>query len=374
MKTLKIVPTISNYENSKNFCREFQIGQGDLVITSEHTFQDYFTDQMQGAKIIFLRQFGSGEPTDVMFEKVVQEIGDYAYHRVFGIGGGTILDVSKLFALETISPIVKVFQKEIPAVKKHKLVLVPTTCGTGSEVTNISILELTAIQSKFGLADNAIYADDAVLIPELLTKLPFPFFATSSIDAFIHAIESYLSPKASRMSELYSLNAMETILKGYQKIVKEGKTVQAELTEDFLYASLYGGIAFGHAGTGAVHAMSYPFGAAFHVPHGEANYVFFTAVFKFYQKQNPFGKIKKLNEFLGQILQCGTDEVYDALDGLFCQILSKKHLKEYGMVPSQLAPFTENVIQKQQRLMQNAYIPMDYDMVYQIYQNLLCIA
>lgn len=370
MKTLQIVPTISNYEHCKDFCEDFCIGSGDLVITSEHTYKDYFAGCMEGAKVLFLRQFGAGEPTDTMVEKVVEYIGDYEYNRVFGIGGGTVLDVSKLFALETISPIVKVFQKEIPAVKKRKLVLVPTTCGTGSEVTNVSILELTSIKSKFGLADDAIYADDAVLIPELLENLPFKYFATSSVDAFIHAIESYLSPRASKMSEMYSLNAMETIIKGYKRIVSEGKELQKELTEEFLYASLYGGIAFGHAGTGAVHAMSYPFGAAFHVPHGEANYVFFTAVFKFYQEKLPEGKIEKLNAFLSKLLDCETNEVYEKLDMLFGEILPKKSLKEYGVVSSQLDSFTENVIEKQQRLMRNAYIPMDYDMVFGIYKKL----
>ena len=370
MKTLKIVPTIHNYESTAQFCEDFKIGSRDLVITSKHTYIDYFEGKAEGAKVIFLRDFGQGEPTDDMVEKIYREVEGYEYDRVVGIGGGSILDVSKLFALETTSPIVKVFLKEIPAVKKRKLVLVPTTCGTGSEVTNVSILTLNELSSKFGLAEDCNFADDAVLIPELLNKLPFQFFATSSIDAFIHAIESYLSPRASRMSKMYSIEAMKTIIPGYLKIAKEGPDARFDLLEDFLYASLYAGIAFGHAGTGAVHAMSYPFSAAFHVAHGEANYVFFSSVFKFYQAGCPEGKIKELNQFLADLLGCESSEVYEKLDELFNQLLKKKSLKEYGMKEEQIVPFTTNVIEKQQRLMKNTYFPMDAEMVEKIYRGL----
>lgn len=370
MKTLQIVPTIHNYDKCAEFCEDYKIGKGDLVITSKHTFSKFLEGKTGEAKVIFFRDYGSGEPTDTMVEKIYKAVGDYEYDRVIGIGGGSILDVSKIFALETISPVVKLFLKEIPAVRKCKLVLVPTTCGTGSEVTNVSILTLTELKSKFGLAEDVNYANDAVLIPELLTDLPFEFFATSSIDAFIHAIESYLSPRASKMSEMFSLQAMQMILKGYLKIAKEGPEARNAMLEDFLYASLYAGVAFGHAGTGAVHAMSYPFSAAFHVAHGEANYVFFSAVFKFYQKRKPQGKIEELNQFLAKQIGCAPDQVYEQLDALFGKLLLKKPLTEYGMKKEQIAPFTENVIEKQQRLMRNTYFPMDADMVSEIYTGL----
>ena len=136
---------------------------------------------------------------------------------------GTILDVAKLFALKTVSPVVKLFNKELEIVKDKELILVPTTCGTGSEVTNISILELTAINSKFGLAVDELYPDKAILIPELLAGLPMKYFATSSIDALIHSIESFTSPKGNDFTRMFSLNAMDMILKGYREIAKNGE-------------------------------------------------------------------------------------------------------------------------------------------------------
>ncbi|MBR2881023.1 MAG: iron-containing alcohol dehydrogenase, partial [Prevotella sp.] len=98
--------------------------------------------------------------------------------------------------------------------------------------------------------------------------------ATSSVDALIHAVESFLSPKASPFTDLFGAKAIEMIMKGYAKIIERGgntKENRADLLKDFAIASNYAGIAFGNAGCGAVHALSYAHGGAFHIPHGEAN-------------------------------------------------------------------------------------------------------
>lgn len=128
-------------------------------------------------------------PTIYRFQ-TCQEFVDQ-YH----IGGGTIIDIAKILALDSILPIEDLYDGKLPIKRTKKLVLVPTTCGTGSEVTNIAILALTRRHTKKGLANDCMYADSAVLVPELLKGLPFKFFATSSIDALIHAMESSLSPK-----------------------------------------------------------------------------------------------------------------------------------------------------------------------------------
>ena len=203
----------------------------------------------------------------------------------------------------------ELYEGKIPAEKEKELILVPTTCGTGSEVTNISILELTTIHTKKGLAQEALFADEAVLIPELLKELPFRFFATSSIDAFIHSVESYLSPKASAFSKMYSRQAMKLILEAYQIIAKDGEEAIKPLLGDLLLASTYAGIAFGNAGCAAVHAMSYPLGAARHVPHGEANYAMFAGVFETYMSIDPNGAIKELNEYLAEIILVSGNQI-----------------------------------------------------------------
>ena len=271
MKMLSIKPTIYKFKTAEEFAAEFKIGVGDLVITNEYIYQPFFGKLNLGCDVLYQEKYGAGEPSDDMAEAMYKDIkGDHK--RVIAIGGGTVIDISKLFALKTVSPILDLYDGKTEIVKDKELVLVPTTCGTGSEVTNIAILALNSRGTKKGLAVDEMYADSAVLVPELLNGLPFRFFATSSIDALIHAVESSLSPKGNEMTRMFGYKAIDMILHGYKKIAADGPEARMPLLEDFLMASLYAGIAFGNAGCAAVHAMSYPLGATFHVAHGESNY------------------------------------------------------------------------------------------------------
>ncbi|WP_373484566.1 4-hydroxybutyrate dehydrogenase [Acetobacterium sp.] len=371
MKQFGITPKILEFEHCHEVGEHFQIGAGDLVFISDRTNEQYFKDTISAeAYRVNYRKYVRGEPTDVMVEAIFADIKDYQYKRVFGIGGGTILDVAKLFALKNTVPVVELFNKELEISKDKELILIPTTCGTGSEVTNISILELTAIHSKFGLAVDELYADYAVLVPELLNDLPMSVFATSSIDAFIHAIESYTSPKASAFTRLYSKQAMKMIITGYQAIAAAGAEARKPLLKDFMIASTFAGISFGNAGCAAVHAMSYPLGAVYHVPHGEANYALFTAVYKTYQALDPDGSITGLNLFLAGLLGCEATAVYEEIEALLNHILPKKALRDYGVTPADLGTFTEAVMTKQTRLMANNYVPLARDQVLAIYEQL----
>ena len=369
MKKFSLQPEIVMMDTVKEFCEVYKIGAGDLLFVSNGTYSRYFDGLTRGAQVVNYRKYGSGEPTDLMVEGIYKDI-DKNYKRVIAVGGGTILDVAKLFALKVTSPVVELYEGKIPAEKEKELILVPTTCGTGSEVTNISILELTTIHTKKGLAQEALFADEAVLIPELLKELPFRFFATSSIDAFIHSVESYLSPKASAFSRMYSRQAMKLILEAYQVIAKDGEEARKPLLGDLLLASTYAGIAFGNAGCAAVHAMSYPLGAARHVPHGEANYTMFAGVFKTYMSIDPNGAIKELNEYLAEILSCSTESVYEELEKLMNHLIPLKALHEYGVAKEDLEEYTDIVMTQQGRLMANNYVELDRKTVMSIYKKL----
>jgi 4-hydroxybutyrate dehydrogenase len=370
MKQFSLVPKIMLFEHSDEFCNHFQIGKQDLIITSHSTYKPYFEGKTGAATIVLRGQYGSGEPTDEMVEAIYQDIKGLSYNRVIAIGGGTVIDMAKLFALETLSPVVDLFERKIDLVKNKELVIVPTTCGTGSEVTNISILELKSKNTKLGLAADELYADYAVMIPELIQDLPFSVFATSSIDALVHACESYLSPKASVISQNFSAQAIQMIIEGYKQITYQGEVARKNILEQFLLASTYAGVAFGNAGCAAVHAMSYPLGAMHHVPHGEANYTAFIEVFKTYQTLKPTGAIQGLNQIIMQCLGCKKENVYSELEVLLNKILVKKPLKAYGVTVQELEVFTSNVMMKQGRLMANNYTILDREQVYQIYKKI----
>ena len=369
MQQLMVKPTISKFDSCKAFAEEFHIGKGDLIITNEYIYQPHFGSLNLDCEVIFQEKYGAGEPSDDMAEAIYRDIRTTP-KRIIAIGGGTVIDISKLFALKQVSPILDLYDGKVPVVKDKELVLVPTTCGTGSEVTNISILALNSRGTKKGLASDEMYADSAVLIPELLEGLPFRFFATSSIDALIHAVESSLSPKGNAYTRLFGYRAIEMILHGYLEIRDHGEEARKPLLEDFLIASNYAGIAFGNAGCAAVHALSYPLGATYHVAHGESNYAMFTGVMKNYMELKSDGEIAKLNAFIADILGCSTENVYEELENLLNVLIPKKALHEYGMKEEEIESFTDSVIENQQRLLANNFVPLDRDRILKIYREL----
>ena len=369
MKQLMIKPVIYKYAAVKEFTDEFHVGQGDLIITNEYIYNPYFSQLNLSCDVLFQEKYGLGEPSDEMAEAIYRDI-KRDYKRIIGIGGGTIIDICKIFALKNVSPILNLFDGRLKVEKNKELVLVPTTCGTGSEVTNIAILALNSRDTKKGLALDEMYADSAVLIPELLISLPFRFFATSSIDALIHAVESSLSPKGNEMTRLFGYKAIEMLLSGYKKIAAGGPDARIPLLENFLVASNYAGIAFGNAGCAAVHALSYPLGAKYHVAHGEANYALFAGVMKNYMEIKSDGELAALNLFMADLLECEVSNVYVELEKLLNHLLQKKRLRDYGVPEQELSEFTESVMTNQGRLMANNFVELDAERVYKIYREL----
>lgn len=371
MRALKVAPEVFVFDTFKEFADEFQIGKNDLVLTHEFLYEPFMKPLGIESNYIFQEKFGTGEPSDEMIDAINAEMRQYDFERIVAFGGGTIIDIAKLFALKMPEKSMDLFEGSAPIERVKKLVIVPTTCGTGSEVTNISIAELKSKHTKKGLAVDELYADAAVLIPEAIKGLPYKFFATSSVDALIHAIESFVAPKSNVYTELFALKAIEMIVGGYKTIAENGEEARYDMLKDFAIASNYAGIAFANTGVGAVHALSYSIGGAFHVPHGEANYQFFTEIFKMYNKKNPTGKIKEANQVIANVLGINADDdVYAALEGLLNQIIEKKPLKEYGMTEAEIDSFTDSTIANQQRLLANNYVELTKEEIREIFSNL----
>lgn len=369
MKELMIKPEIYHFDKVKEFAEEFQIGEGDLMVTNQYIYEPFFGALNLKCDVIFQEKYGQGEPSDDMVEAMYKDIKG-PHKRVIAVGGGTVIDISKLFALKDVSPVLDLYDGKIAPVKDKELVLVPTTCGTGSEVTNIAILALNSRGTKKGLAVDEMYGDSAVLVPELLESLPFGVFATSSIDALVHAVESSLSPKGNQTTRMFGYKAIDMILNGYKEIAAHGLEARKPLLPQFLMASNYAGIAFGNAGCAAVHAMSYPLGATYHVPHGESNYAMFTGVMKNYMEIRTDGEIATLNRFIADILGCSTENVYEELEKLLNHLIQKKPLHEYGMREEEIEEFTDSVIKNQQRLLANNFVPLDRERMIKIYREL----
>ena len=127
MKRFQVDPTVCLLDSVQGFCEEFQIGAGDLVFASRRLQARFPAGSLEGAELVDYRQYGQGEPTDVMVESIAGALSGRQFRRVIAIGGGTILDVAKLFALECVLPVTELFEHKIPVRKVRPLILVPTT-------------------------------------------------------------------------------------------------------------------------------------------------------------------------------------------------------------------------------------------------------
>lgn len=368
MKQIIFEPELYKFSTCREFLDEFPMTENDLILTNKYIYEPYFENCP--AKTIFQENYGTGEPTDVMVDAIIQEASKSQYNRLIAIGGGTVIDIAKVLAVTNGENVDNLYENKDNLQKYHELIIIPTTCGTGSEVTNISIINRTKLGVKMGLTSQKMFADKAILIPEFLKTLPFTVFATSSIDALVHAVESSLSPKATDYTKLFGYKAIEMIINGYQRIVKEGHEILPSLMDNFLTASNYAGLAFGTAGCAAVHAMSYPLGGTYHVPHGESNYALFTGVLKNYKEIKNDGELAVMEQYLAKLLNCDTADVYNELENLLNQILPKKALHEYGVTEKDLEDFTNSVMTTQGRLMSNNFVTLDKDRVYKIYKEL----
>jgi 4-hydroxybutyrate dehydrogenase len=369
MRLFRLTPEIHKFDKFKDFVEEFILSKEDLLVVSESIYNVYVSPLNLDLNVIFPKRYGDGEPSDHVIDKVIEESKKYDYSRIIAIGGGAILDIAKLLVLKDISNTLDIFEKNIDFVKEKELVMIPTTCGTGSEVTNFSVAEIKSKNTKMGVGIDELFPDKAVLIPELLEKLPYKVFAFSSIDALVHAIESFLSPKANIYTDMFAIEAIKLILKGYINLLDNGKENISKFMDDFVIGSNFAGIAFGNTGVAAVHALAYPLGGIYHVAHGEANYQFLVGVLKLYSENSSTGKINHLNKTIGDILKVKDEEAIEVLGKLLEEIFHKKSLREYGMKESEIVEFTDSVIENQQRLLSNNYREISREEILNIYKT-----
>ncbi len=200
---------------------------------------------------------------------------------VIGVGGGSAMDVAKAIAVlaaHKASAVDYLGLNKVPGPGLPKI-MIPTTAGTGSEVTFTAVFVRKNLKKKEGMNSPYMYPELALLDPELTLTLPPAPTAQTGLDALCHAIESYTSVNASPMSEMFSLEAIALIAENLRTCVHDGNNIEAR--EKMLLGSLYAGIGLANAGVTAVHSLSYPLGGQYGVGHGLANTMMLPAVMAF---------------------------------------------------------------------------------------------
>lgn len=208
---------------------------------------------------------------------------------VVGIGGGSAMDVAKAISILLTNGGRAVDYLGLGKIKKPGVpkIMVPTSAGTGAEVTFTAVFINEETGSKGGMNGNPLYPEAALLDPALTVSLPPHVTATTGIDALTHALESFTSIQAHPVSEMYSAQAIELIADNLRTAYADGRNMEAR--SNMLLASLLGGKGLAMAGVGLVHAMAYPLGGMFGIPHGLANAVLLPYVTEY----NLIGNLQK---------------------------------------------------------------------------------
>lgn len=221
------------------------------------------------------------EPTIAQLEELYNAIAEIPCDAIIGIGGGSVLDVVKLLAVMKNNnlSVREMLGTDLIPNPGIPTVLIPTTSGTGSEVTPNAIVTLPEEELKIGVVSSYLLPALVILDPLLTLGLPRDITASTGMDAFTHALESFISNKANRFSDMFALESIRNISASLLQAYHHGDDRKAR--EEMLIGSMYGGMALTSAGTAAVHALAYPIGGKFHVPHGVANSMLLPHVMEF---------------------------------------------------------------------------------------------
>lgn len=222
------------------------------------------------------------DPPENVIEAAAEAARAFGAMGVIGLGGGSSMDVAKLVALLAGSSerLADVYGIGNVRGRRLPLLLAPTTAGTGSEVTPISIVT-TGANEKKGVLSPILLPDVALLDPELTWGLPPSVTAATGIDAMVHAIESHTSKSANNnpISQQLAREALRLMGSALETAVHDGRNAKAR--EDMMLGSMLAGQAFANSPVGAVHALAYPLGGHYHVPHGLSNALMLPHVLRF---------------------------------------------------------------------------------------------
>lgn len=371
MELFCVKPTVHMFDRFCEFQETFHLGEKDLILTETVLYETYLKPQKLSCKLILKDAYDPGEPKEEVIDAILQEMRDWEITRIVGIGGGSVIDIAKLLCVKNAYPIKAVIERKTPLIVDKELIIIPTTCGTGSEVTFGGIVTMKETGLKTAIIDPILSSNHAVLIPELLSTLPKKIFMHCSVDALGHAMESYLSKtRGNELARAAGYRAISLILDGYAKIIRNGDEVIPQLMKQFLTASCLGGMAVNNGGAGPVHALAYPLGEVYRMSHGESIYQFLVPVLKHYESKNDGEHLRELRELVCKYLRKAGIKDADGFDGLevmLNRIYPARSLREAGMQEKDIEPFTKNVFAEKQRLLAAAYTeftPEDASIIY----------
>lgn len=314
------------------------------------------------------------DPPEAMILEAVEQARAEGVDGVVSVGGGSSLDTAKLIAmlLNTDQPIAEMYGVDLVRGERLPLVLAPTTAGTGSEVTPISIVT-TGTNEKKGVVSPQLLPDVAILDAALTVGLPAPVTAATGIDAMVHAIEAFTSKRLKNVvSDCLARQALELLGANIRKACVTPEDLDAR--GDMLLGSMLAGMAFANAPVAAVHALAYPLGGHFHVPHGLSNALVLPYVLEFNmpEARDMYAELASIifPELAGRPACQRADGLVEGFLQLGPELGMQSRLSDVGVSHNHLPMLAADAM-KQQRLLINNPREMTEDAALEIYTKAL---
>ncbi|MFT5605649.1 MAG: alcohol dehydrogenase class IV [Paracoccaceae bacterium] len=297
------------------------------------------------------------DPPEAVVLAAAELARDARVDGVIGLGGGSSMDVAKLIAalVPSTQTLADMYGVGNIAGRRLPLIQVPTTAGTGSEVTPIAIVT-TGETTKMGVVSPVLLPDIALLDPELTRGLPPAVTAATGIDSMVHAIEAYTSKlKKNPYSDMLARQALTLLAANLHTAIEQGDNLKAR--SNMLLGACLAGQAFANAPVAAVHALAYPLGGHYHIPHGLSNSLVLPAVLKFNagHATNHYAELLPCIQPGAQVLSPSTacDQFITAMEHFVARAPLPQTLKQAKVPEADLAMLAKDAMLQQRLLVNN---------------------
>jgi alcohol dehydrogenase class IV len=281
--TLLQVPRLAIGSGCRAQCREYlaSLGVERVFVIAPPFGVEHVKPLVAGIAHVEIDASIEAEPTVSGFERILARAQSFKPDAVIGLGGGSAIDVAKLVAalLDGTQQVNDVFGIGLVKGRAARLICIPTTAGTGAEVSPNAILLDERDNIKKGVVSPWLVPDAAFVDAELTLSVPPSVTAATGLDALTHCIEAYTNKFAHPVVDVWALEGIHQIAESLVEAVAAPSSLAAR--EKMALGSLYGGLCLGPVNTAAVHALSYPLGGWFHIPHGHANAILLPHVMRF---------------------------------------------------------------------------------------------
>lgn len=300
------------------------------------------------------------EPSYTAVQKLVDQFKESGADMIVACGGGSVMDAAKLASVLVTDAygVKELLDNPGMAQKCVPIILIPTTAGTGAEVTPNAIVGVPEKELKIGIVNENMIADYVILDARMIKNLPRKIAAATGVDALAHCIECFTSKKANPFSDMYALEGCDLILNNIERACDDSEAMTEK--NRMQIAAYYGGLAITASGTTAVHALSYPLGGKYHIAHGVSNAILLAPVMRYNAEDPAFRERLALvyDRCCHEETRCSTVEdksawVIARLEAIVKHLDIPTSLKEFGVPESDLEGLVEAGMSVQRLLVNN---------------------